>query len=182
MSLPPQYEFKLKNIKKKKVNIVVSTDSIRVILRKKRKVRASQTRLPSHRNPFKTFLSPVTEKRLVVGRRCHRADAGPHLQVGPQVEPNAPPPPLLLTRASSFREQDLLRVARRPGFKDLQLHRQRGPEQRFPLQRLQVEEEGTFHFLLAAVTDVQPSDEHVAVWKVSRLLLFQNTSTCGDGA
>lgn len=33
-----QYEFKLKNIKKKKVNIVVSTDAIKVILRKKRKV------------------------------------------------------------------------------------------------------------------------------------------------
>lgn len=33
-----QYEFKLKNIKKKKVNIVVSTDSIKVILRKKKKV------------------------------------------------------------------------------------------------------------------------------------------------
>ncbi|TNM97912.1 hypothetical protein fugu_014158 [Takifugu bimaculatus] len=32
-----RYEFKLKNIKKKKVNIVVSTDHIRVILRKKRK-------------------------------------------------------------------------------------------------------------------------------------------------
>uniref|UniRef100_H3CNA4 Carboxyl-terminal PDZ ligand of neuronal nitric oxide synthase protein n=1 Tax=Tetraodon nigroviridis TaxID=99883 RepID=H3CNA4_TETNG len=37
-----RYEFKLKNIKKKKVNIVVSTDSIRVILRKKRKVSSSQ--------------------------------------------------------------------------------------------------------------------------------------------
>lgn len=34
-----QYEFKLKNIKKKKVNIVVSTDSVKVILRKKKKVR-----------------------------------------------------------------------------------------------------------------------------------------------
>ncbi|XP_056149635.1 carboxyl-terminal PDZ ligand of neuronal nitric oxide synthase protein-like [Lampris incognitus] len=32
-----RYEFKLKNIKKKKVNIVVSTDCIRVILRKKKK-------------------------------------------------------------------------------------------------------------------------------------------------
>ncbi|KAM3866393.1 carboxyl-terminal PDZ ligand of neuronal nitric oxide synthase protein-like [Diretmus argenteus] len=32
-----RYEFKLKNIKKKKVNIVVSTDYVRVILRKKRK-------------------------------------------------------------------------------------------------------------------------------------------------
>ncbi|XP_042354323.1 carboxyl-terminal PDZ ligand of neuronal nitric oxide synthase protein-like [Plectropomus leopardus] len=32
-----RYEFKLKNIKKKKVNIVVSTDSVKVILRKKRK-------------------------------------------------------------------------------------------------------------------------------------------------
>lgn len=33
-----QYEFKLKNIKKKKVKIMISTDSIKVILRKKRKV------------------------------------------------------------------------------------------------------------------------------------------------
>ncbi|XP_013768551.1 carboxyl-terminal PDZ ligand of neuronal nitric oxide synthase protein-like [Pundamilia nyererei] len=32
-----RYEFKLKNIKKKKVNIVVSTDFVKVILRKKRK-------------------------------------------------------------------------------------------------------------------------------------------------
>ncbi|XP_034071218.1 carboxyl-terminal PDZ ligand of neuronal nitric oxide synthase protein-like isoform X1 [Gymnodraco acuticeps] len=32
-----RYEFKLKNIKKKKVNIVVSTDYVKVILRKKRK-------------------------------------------------------------------------------------------------------------------------------------------------
>ncbi|KAM4604958.1 carboxyl-terminal PDZ ligand of neuronal nitric oxide synthase protein-like [Polymixia lowei] len=32
-----RYEFKLKNVKKKKVNIVVSTDCVRVILRKKRK-------------------------------------------------------------------------------------------------------------------------------------------------
>ncbi|KAM9789701.1 carboxyl-terminal PDZ ligand of neuronal nitric oxide synthase protein-like [Neosynchiropus ocellatus] len=32
-----RYEFKLKNIKKKKVNIVVSTDSVKVILRKKKK-------------------------------------------------------------------------------------------------------------------------------------------------
>lgn len=34
--LTPQYEFKLKNIKKKKVNIVISTDSVKVILRKKK--------------------------------------------------------------------------------------------------------------------------------------------------
>lgn len=32
-----RYEFKLKNIKKKKVNIVVSTDSVKVLLRKKKK-------------------------------------------------------------------------------------------------------------------------------------------------
>ncbi|XP_028329590.1 carboxyl-terminal PDZ ligand of neuronal nitric oxide synthase protein-like [Gouania willdenowi] len=32
-----RYDFKLKNIKKKKVNIVVSTDSVKVILRKKKK-------------------------------------------------------------------------------------------------------------------------------------------------
>lgn len=36
--LYPQYEFKLKNIKKKKVNIVISTDCVKVILRKKKKV------------------------------------------------------------------------------------------------------------------------------------------------
>lgn len=33
-----QYEFKVKNIKKKKVNIVVSVDGVRVALRKKKKV------------------------------------------------------------------------------------------------------------------------------------------------
>ncbi|KAJ3595753.1 hypothetical protein NHX12_005056, partial [Muraenolepis orangiensis] len=32
-----RYEFKLKNVKKKKVNIIVSTDLVRVVLRKKRK-------------------------------------------------------------------------------------------------------------------------------------------------
>lgn len=35
----PQYEFKAKNIKKKKVSIVVSVDGVKVILRKKQKVR-----------------------------------------------------------------------------------------------------------------------------------------------
>lgn len=34
----PQYEFKVKNIKKKKVNIVVSVDGVKVNLRKKKKV------------------------------------------------------------------------------------------------------------------------------------------------
>lgn len=41
MCLPvfsPQYEFKVKNIKKKKVNIVVSVDGVKVNLRKKKKV------------------------------------------------------------------------------------------------------------------------------------------------
>lgn len=33
-----QYEFKVKNIKKKKVNIVVSVDGVKVSLRKKKKV------------------------------------------------------------------------------------------------------------------------------------------------
>ncbi len=33
-----QYEFKVKNIKKKKVNIVVSVDGVKVTLRKKKKV------------------------------------------------------------------------------------------------------------------------------------------------
>lgn len=33
-----QYEFKAKNIKKKKVSIVVSVDGVNVILRKKQKV------------------------------------------------------------------------------------------------------------------------------------------------
>lgn len=34
-----QYEFKAKNIKKKKVSIIVSVDGVKVILRKKQKVR-----------------------------------------------------------------------------------------------------------------------------------------------
>lgn len=34
----PQYEFKAKNIKKKKVSIVVSVDGVKVVLRKKQKV------------------------------------------------------------------------------------------------------------------------------------------------
>ena len=33
-----QYEFKVKNIKKKKVNIVVSVDGVKINLRKKKKV------------------------------------------------------------------------------------------------------------------------------------------------
>lgn len=40
-----QYEFKAKNIKKKKVSIIVSVDGVKVILRKKQKVRLL---LPSH--------------------------------------------------------------------------------------------------------------------------------------
>lgn len=34
-----QYEFKVKNIKKKKVSIMVSVDGVKVVLRKKKKVR-----------------------------------------------------------------------------------------------------------------------------------------------
>jgi len=35
---PPQYEFKAKNIKKKKVSLIVSVDGVKVILKKKKKV------------------------------------------------------------------------------------------------------------------------------------------------
>lgn len=38
--LPSQYEFKAKNIKKKKVSIVVSVDGVKVMLRKKQKVKS----------------------------------------------------------------------------------------------------------------------------------------------
>ena len=38
----PQYEFKAKNIKKKKVSIIVSVDGVKVVLRKKQKVRPDQ--------------------------------------------------------------------------------------------------------------------------------------------
>ncbi len=34
-----QYEFKIKNIKKKKVSLIVSVDGVKVVLRKKKKVR-----------------------------------------------------------------------------------------------------------------------------------------------
>lgn len=37
-SRPLQYEFKAKNIKKKKVSIMVSVDGVKVILKKKKKV------------------------------------------------------------------------------------------------------------------------------------------------
>lgn len=40
-----QYEFKAKNIKKKKVSIVVSVDGVKVALRKKQKVSQSQKTL-----------------------------------------------------------------------------------------------------------------------------------------
>lgn len=43
-----------------------------------------------------------------------------------------------------FSKQDLLRLARRPRLKDLQLHRERRTEQQFPLQRLQVKEKSKF--------------------------------------
>lgn len=78
--LHPQYEFKLKNIKKKKVNIVISTDCVKVILRKKKKVSLEVLNFTGyvHLQLFlvfsKTPLKPsnhvfcvVTEKRVVVG-------------------------------------------------------------------------------------------------------------------
>lgn len=37
-----QYEFKAKNIKKKKVSIMVSVDGVKVILKKKKKVSDSE--------------------------------------------------------------------------------------------------------------------------------------------
>uniref|UniRef100_A0A673AHL8 Nitric oxide synthase 1 (neuronal) adaptor protein b n=1 Tax=Sphaeramia orbicularis TaxID=375764 RepID=A0A673AHL8_9TELE len=49
-----RYEFKLKNIKKKKVNIVVSTDCVKVILRKKKKVSRVKCHL-SHDSYLKIF-------------------------------------------------------------------------------------------------------------------------------
>lgn len=67
-----QYEFKLKNIKKKKVNIVVSTGCIQVIVRKKKKVRRVKCdltgfifRSDSHRQPV--CFRVITEKRVVMG-------------------------------------------------------------------------------------------------------------------
>lgn len=41
-SFPLQYEFKAKNIKKKKVSIMVSVDGVKVILKKKKKVSDSE--------------------------------------------------------------------------------------------------------------------------------------------
>lgn len=40
-----QYEFKAKNIKKKKVSIMVSVDGVKVILKKKKKVSALNQKL-----------------------------------------------------------------------------------------------------------------------------------------
>lgn len=147
-----QYEFKLKNIKKKKVRIVISTDSIKVILRKKRKVgpvryeRVLFEFLLS--NPkyhlflwLLRMLCVVTEKSLVMGWEHHPGDTGSHLQAGSA--PNTdrltsqiyPPNSYEVTAmlCSSFSQQDFLRLTRRPRLKDLQLHRKRRTEQQFPL-------------------------------------------------
>jgi SpoU rRNA methylase family enzyme len=40
-----QYEFKAKNIKKKKVSIMVSVDGVKVILKKKKKVSGSEAEI-----------------------------------------------------------------------------------------------------------------------------------------
>ena len=61
----PQYEFKVKNIKKKKVNIVVSVDGVKVILRKKKKV--SKVMLPQftfHYNQIDSLWQNVTDHSL----------------------------------------------------------------------------------------------------------------------
>lgn len=65
--LPSQYEFKLKNIKKKKVNIVVSTDFVKVILRKKRKVGLAQ---PHMIFPFTCFRT--LNDIFVLSHSCQR--------------------------------------------------------------------------------------------------------------
>lgn len=51
-----QYEFKAKNIKKKKVSIIVSVDGVKVILRKKQKVRLLQPSVPG------TLALPMAER------------------------------------------------------------------------------------------------------------------------
>lgn len=88
---PSQYEFKLKNIKKKKVNIVISTDFVKVILLKRRKVSLVKCDFIWIIS-FCLFTSVtcqpmcfcvVTEKRVVMGWEYDLGDAGSHLQVGP---------------------------------------------------------------------------------------------------
>lgn len=92
-----QYEFKLKNIKKKKVKIVISTDSIKVILRKKRKVSPCATqadhkcqKMPLLKGRFAGCVSFFLEESLVVGREQHRGDTGSNLQVGPATNTDRP--------------------------------------------------------------------------------------------
>ena len=84
-----QYEFKLKNVKKKKVNIIVSTDFVRVILRKKRKVSRVSRIFFFFGFFFRNCVPDVphvsvlvlAEERVVLGRQRHSGDSGPHLQV-----------------------------------------------------------------------------------------------------
>lgn len=54
----PQYEFKAKNIKKKKVSIVVSVDGVKVVLRKKQKVISLKQYIckTEARNSYWTFM------------------------------------------------------------------------------------------------------------------------------
>lgn len=82
-----QYEFKLKNIKKKKVNIIVSTDFVKVILRKKKVSFSRKKHLCFSVLLMVARACVASEKRVVLGWQHHPGDTGSHLQVG-SVTPN----------------------------------------------------------------------------------------------
>lgn len=172
MILPPQYEFKLKNIKKKKVNIVVSTDCVKVILRKKKKVSNVHCdfilwiiSLVFSKPPLSllthVFLCCNREKgghgmripswwhrilftgRLLLIILNHRRQITRRVSYLMKILIRKP---INLISCIVLPPQDLLCLTWCSRLEDLQLYSERWTEQCFPLQCVQVKEEGTFHW------------------------------------
>lgn len=82
-----QYEFKAKNIKKKKVGIMVSVDGVKVTLRKKQKVKhllssfATWVLATGSSASWRPLVS-AAEERLGLGREQDDDHARSHIQVG----------------------------------------------------------------------------------------------------
>lgn len=78
-----QYEFKAKNIKKKKVGIMVSVDGVKVTLRKKQKVKTFCHRDQSFGARLHDDRSvSAAEERVGLGREQDDDHARSHIQVG----------------------------------------------------------------------------------------------------
>ncbi|TNN68115.1 Dystrophin-like protein 1 [Liparis tanakae] len=76
-----KYEFKAKNIKKKKVNIVVSVDGVKVLLRKKQKRKEwtwDESKMLIMQDPIYRFCTPLCGNESVEMNLC---SSGPRMDV-----------------------------------------------------------------------------------------------------